>query len=77
MRYHSFLVYFGVLKRLGWVEETGQTGASTIQENYPLAPERVYYRLTGDRIAAGDELWSNPLFTLYPEIGLSHAKKLN
>jgi len=23
MRYHSFLVYFGVLKRLGWVEVTG------------------------------------------------------
>jgi len=22
MRYHSFLVYFGVLKRLGWVEST-------------------------------------------------------
>ena len=77
MRYHSFLVYFGVLKRLGWVEVTGQTEASTIQDNYPLAPERVYYRLTGDGIAAGDEFWSNPLFTLYPEIGLSHAKKLN
>jgi hypothetical protein len=23
MRYHSFLVYFGMLKRLGWVELTG------------------------------------------------------
>ena len=77
MRYHSFLVYFGVLKRLDWVEVTGQTEVSAIQDNYPLAPERVYYRLTGDGIAAGDEFWSNPLFTLYPEIGLSHAKKLN
>jgi hypothetical protein len=27
MRYHSFLMYFGVLKRLGWVETTGQTEA--------------------------------------------------
>jgi hypothetical protein len=25
MRYHSFLVYFGVLKRLGWVETTNTT----------------------------------------------------
>ena len=25
MRYHSFLMYFGVLKRLGWVEPTDST----------------------------------------------------
>ncbi len=24
MRYHSFLMYFGILKRLGWVEATGE-----------------------------------------------------
>ena len=74
MRYHSFLMYFGVLRRLGWVEVTGQTETSSIQENYPPAPERTYYRLTEKGIAAGDELWSNPLFTLYPEIGPSHMK---
>ncbi|WP_278812082.1 hypothetical protein [Dehalococcoides mccartyi] len=72
MRYHSFLMYFGVLKRLGWVESTDRTEASTIQENYPSAPERTYYRLTKTGVKAGDELWSNPLFTLYPEIGASH-----
>ena len=77
MRYHSFLMYFGMLKRLGWVELTGQTEPSAIQDNYPQAPERAYYRLTKKGIEAGDELWSNPLFTLYPEIGLSHAKKLD
>ena len=77
MRYHSFLMYFGVLKRLGWVETTSETEPSAIQDNYPLAPERVYYRLTQKGIGAGEELWSNPLFTLYPEIGLSHAKKLD
>ena len=77
MRYHSFLMYFGVLKRLGWVEVTGETEASSIQDNYPPAPQRVYYRLTQKGIEAGEELWSNPLFTLYPEIGLSHAKKLD
>ncbi|MFC1957054.1 hypothetical protein ACFLVY_02025 [Chloroflexota bacterium] len=75
MRYHSFLVYFGVLKRLGWVEETGQTERSAIQDNYAPAPERVYYRLTKRGMKARDESWSNPLFTLYPEIGLNHRKK--
>ena len=75
MRYHSFLMYFGVLKRLGWVEVTEKTEPSAIQDNYPAAPERVYYRLTKIGIQAGEELWSNPLFTLYPEIGPSHMKK--
>jgi hypothetical protein len=75
MRYHSFLMYFGVLKRLGWVEPTKVTEPSTIQDNYPPAPERNYYRLTKKGIQVGDELWSNPLFTLYPEIGPSHMKK--
>ena len=75
MRYHSFLMYFGVLKRLGWVEVTEKTEPSAIQDNYPAAPERVYYRLTKVGIQAGEELWSNPLFTLYPEIGPSHMKK--
>ncbi len=74
MRYHSFLMYFSVLKRLGWVEVTNETEASAIQDNYPPAPERTYYRLTKKGVEAGDELWSNPLFTLYPEIGPSHMK---
>ncbi len=75
MRYHSFLVYFSMLKRLNWVETTTETEPSAIQDNYPLAPERVYYRLTEEGIAAGEEPWSNPLFTLYPEIGPSHMKR--
>ena len=75
MRYHSFLMYFGVLKRLGWVEVTSEVEPSAIQDNYPAAPQRTYYRLTKKGVGAGDELWSNPLFTLYPEIGPSHMKK--
>ena len=75
MRYHSFLMYFRVLKRLGWVEATGETQTSAIQDNYPPAPSRIYYRLTIKGIEAGEELWSNPLFTLYPEIGPRHMKK--
>ncbi|AQX72727.1 hypothetical protein [Dehalococcoides mccartyi] len=75
MRYHSFLMYFGVLKRLGWVEATNRTESSAIQDNYPSAPKRTYYCLTAKGIGADDDLWSNPLFTLYPEIGASHRKK--
>jgi len=74
MRYHSFLMYFNVLKRLGWVEATGETEPSAIQSNYSEAPERIFYRLTKKGIEAGDELWANPLFTLYPEIGQRHRK---
>jgi len=75
MRYHSFLMYFGVLKRLGWVVATEETEASAIQDNYPSAPERIYYKLTKNGIEAGNEYWTNPLFTLYPDIGPSHMKK--
>jgi hypothetical protein len=75
MRYHSFLMYFGVLKRLRWVEVTNQTELSAIQDNYPAAPERVYYRLTKEGIETGEQLRSNPLFTLYPQIGPNHMKK--
>jgi len=75
MRYHSFLMYFGVLKRLGWVEMTDKTETSAIQDNYPAAPQRVYYRLTKVGRRASDDLWANPLFTLYPEVGPSHMKK--
>jgi len=75
MRYHSFLVYFGILKRLGWVEATNRTEASAIQDNYPSAPERTYYRLTKAGMEVSEELWSNPQYTLYPENGRSHQSK--
>lgn len=74
MRYHSFLMYFSVLKRHGWVEATGETEPSTIQSNYSEAPERVYYRITKKGMEASDEEWANPLFALYPEIGRRHRK---
>ena len=57
------------------VEPAGQTEPSAIQDNYPSAPGRVSYRLTDLGKNAGNELWANPLFTLYPEIGPSHLKK--
>ena len=48
---------------------------SGIQDNYSAAPNRIYYRLTETGKTAADELWSNPLFTLYPENGANHKKK--
>jgi hypothetical protein len=75
MRYHSFLMYFGVLKRLGWVELTGETESSSIQDNYSPAPSRTYYRLAKQGKEANDQLWSNPLFILYPQVHSNHIKK--
>jgi hypothetical protein len=66
-RYHSFVVYFSNLKRLGWVEPTGHEEPSMFQEHYPPGPPRKYYRLTRAGREAGDVAWSNPLFALYGE----------
>ena len=78
MRYHSFLVYFTMLKRLGWVEETGKTESSAAQQiedgivGNPKGQLRTYYRLTKKGREAADAEWSNPLFVLYPETFLRH-----
>jgi hypothetical protein len=41
MRYHSFLVYFGMLKRLGWVEPTGEEEFSEAQETMSAGPKKA------------------------------------
>ena len=64
-RYHSFVVYFSNLQRLGWVEPTGVEEPSSLQDSYPPAPPRRYYRLTDTGRKASDTAWANPLFTLY------------
>ena len=65
MRYASFTRYFSHLKRLGFVEETGREEPSLVQQSYPPAPPRRYYRLTGaGRKATMAEL-SDPIMTLY------------
>ena len=64
-RYHSFVVYFSTLQRLGWVEATGQEEPSAFQEHYPNGQPRRYYRLTQAGISAGDGAWLNPHLTLY------------
>jgi hypothetical protein len=64
-RFHSFVVYFSTLQRLGWVEATGQEEPSEFQGHYPPGPPRKYFRLTQKGKEASDDEWSNPHDTLY------------
>ena len=64
-RFHSFVVYFSNLQRLGWVEFTGKEEASAFQDHYPPGPPRRYFRLTKAGREAGDAAWSNPYLALY------------
>ena len=74
-RFHSFVVYFSTIQRLGWVEATGLEEPSSLQDNYPDAPPRKYYRLTQKGLEAPDYEWSNPQLTLYPERGLEYFRE--
>ena len=65
MRYASFTRYFGHLKRLRWVKESGQVEPSGIQDDYPPAPSRVFYHLTEAGWNASAAEISDPLMTLY------------
>jgi len=64
-RFHSFVVYFSTLQRLGWVEDTGREEPSAFQDHYPPGPPRKYYRLTEAGRGAGDRAWANPHRALY------------
>jgi hypothetical protein len=64
-RYHSFVVYFSNLQRLGWVEFSGKEERSAFQDHYPSGQPRRYYRLTSAGWAASEAAWANPLSTLY------------
>jgi hypothetical protein len=64
-RYHSLVVYFSTLKRLGWVEESGIKETSAFQGNYPPGNPRIFYRLTVAGKAAADSQWMNPQQALY------------
>jgi hypothetical protein len=64
-RYHSFVVYFHNLIRLGWVESTGKVEPSAFQQHYPKGQPRRYYRLTDRGRGADDDEWANPLTALY------------
>jgi hypothetical protein len=64
-RYHSFVVYFSNLQRLGWVEESGVEERSAFQDNYPRGYPRRFFRLTEAGRAASESAWANPLAALY------------
>jgi len=64
-RFHSFVVYFSTIQRLGWVEATGREEPSAFQEHYPPGPPRKYFRLTKAGRGADETAWSNPRLALY------------
>lgn len=64
-RYHSLVVYFSNIQRLGWAEFTGREEPSMFQDHYSPGPPRKYFRLTKAGCEASDAAWSNPLFALY------------
>ena len=64
-RFHSFVVYFSTLQRLGWVELTGQEEPSAFQDHYPPGQPRKYFRLTSAGMAASDSAWADPRRALY------------
>jgi hypothetical protein len=64
-RYHSFVVYFSNLQRLGWVEESGVEERSSLQDHYPEGQPRKFYRLTEAGRAASGAAWANPQLALY------------
>lgn len=79
-RYHSFVNYCGMLKRLGWLEETGEEESSEAQQiergviRNPKGQLRRYYRLTRKGIDAPDPEWSNPKLVLYPQFDLEYHR---
>ena len=88
MRYHSFLGYFGLLKRLGWVEATGEQEISEAQDMMRLetgeepretGQPRIYYRITRAGFAAPQSLIADPITALYDyprEVRSAKAKRL-
>ena len=64
-RFHSFVVYFSNLQRLGWVEHTGREEPSAFQNHHPPGPPRRYFRLTEAGKAAPDTAWRNPRRAYY------------
>ena len=64
-RFHSFVVYFSNIQRLGWVQPTGHEEPSAFQEHYPAGPPRRYFRLTTAGRTASETAWSDPRLTLY------------
>jgi hypothetical protein len=77
MRYNSFCRYFGHLIRLGWVKKTGYTEPSALQDDYPKAPPRVFYKITlKGRKASAKEI-ADHIQTLYHYSRAQRSAKRN
>ena len=72
-RFHSFIVYFSNIQRLGWVEATGKEEFSEFQDHYAPGQPRKYFRLTKAGKKATDSEWADPLRTLYGREPLKRA----
>lgn len=64
-RYHSFVIYFSNLKKLGWVEPSGKEEPSSFQAHYSSGQPRRYFRLSAAGQRASDLAWADPRMTLY------------
>ena len=64
-RFHSFVVYFTTIQRLGWVKATGKEEPSAFQAHYPPGPPRKYFCLTDRGRDASSEACANPRSALY------------
>ncbi len=64
-RFHSFVVYFSAIQRLGWAEPSGKEEPSAFQQYYPEGPARKFFRLTDAGRGASDDAWSDPHRALY------------
>lgn len=75
--YNSFVIWFAVLIRLGWVELTGEEERSYIQDllikadkDITKASPRKYYRITPEGLAQPEISWRSPIVSLmdkYPD----------
>lgn len=63
--FHSFVVYFSMIQKLGWVEATGQEEHSAFQDNFPEGQPRKYFRITPKGRKAKITEWMNPHKALY------------
>ena len=74
MQYHSFLSYFGLLKRLGWVEHTGERQISEAQdlmgleageETRETGQPHICYRITPADYAVPENVIADPITAIY------------
>jgi len=65
--YASYCKLLQILRRLKWIEPTGQTETAHAKGNgYQLHQPRTFYKITSEGLARPEEDWSNPRLVLYP-----------